>query len=135
MILISHLNAFFSVISLCVFFSLLILLRLSMAKSKMSLGKCHVALENMWIFFSNIFSYWLLTWFHSGKRTDSAWFQDFQILKVLHLVLCSWICSSDSWFIVYGDSNNICVLLLCENCINLNNVEKNKMNFCTHLTR
>ena len=26
-------------------------------------------------------------------------------------------------FIVYGNSNRICTLLLCENCINLNHVE------------
>ena len=34
-----------------------------------------------------------------------------------------WICSSVSWFIVYGNLNGICILLLCENCINLNYVE------------
>ena len=34
---------------LCLF-SLLNLLRLSMAKSKIFLGKCHIALENMWVF-------------------------------------------------------------------------------------
>ena len=33
------------------FFSLLTLLRLSMAKSKMSFGKCHIALENIWVTF------------------------------------------------------------------------------------
>ena len=33
------------------------------------------------------------------------------------------ICSSVSWFIVYGKLNRICILLLCENCINLNYVE------------
>ena len=33
------------------FFSVLKLLRLSMAKSKISLGKCHIALENMWVIF------------------------------------------------------------------------------------
>jgi len=32
-------------------------------------------------------------------------------------------CSSVSWFIVYGNLNGICILLLCENCINLNYVE------------
>ena len=44
-------------------------------------------------------------------------------MKLLHLVLCPWICSSVSWFIVYGNLNKICILLLCENCINLNYVE------------
>ena len=33
------------------FFNLLTLLRLSMAKSKISLGKCHTALENVWVIF------------------------------------------------------------------------------------
>ena len=28
-----------------------------------------------------------------------------------------------SWFIVYENLNRICILLLCENCINLNYVE------------
>ena len=41
-------NAFFSAITFC-FFSLLASLRLPMAKSKISLGKCHTALENMWV--------------------------------------------------------------------------------------
>ena len=31
------------------FFGLIILLRFSMAKSKISLGKCHITLENMWV--------------------------------------------------------------------------------------
>ena len=47
---------------LCLF-SLLTLLRLSMAKSKISLGKCHIAFENMWVNFkltliSNIIPQW-----------------------------------------------------------------------------
>ena len=33
--------------------------------------------------------------------------------------LCSWICSSVFRFIVYGNLNRICILLLCVNCINL----------------
>ena len=40
---------------LCLF-GFLTLLRLSMAKSKMYLGKCHIALENMW----DIFKYVLI---------------------------------------------------------------------------
>ena len=47
------------------FLRLLTLLRLSMAKSKISLGKCHVALGNMWVIFkylliliSNIIPQW-----------------------------------------------------------------------------
>ena len=44
-------------------------------------------------------------------------------MKVSHPILHAWICSSVSWFIVYGNLNRICILLLCENCINLNYVE------------
>ena len=44
-------------------------------------------------------------------------------MKVLHLVLCPWIYSNVSWFIVYGNMNRIYILLLCENCINLNYVK------------
>ena len=44
-------------------------------------------------------------------------------MTFLHLVLCPWICSSVSWFTVYGNLNRIYILLLGENCINLNYVE------------
>ena len=44
-------------------------------------------------------------------------------MKFLHIVLCPCICSSVSLFIVYENLNRICILLLCENCINLNCVE------------
>ena len=44
-------------------------------------------------------------------------------MKCLCLVLCPWICSSVSWFIVHGNLNRICILPLCENCINLNYAE------------
>lgn len=47
------------------FFSLLTLMRLSMARSKISIGKCHTTLENMWLIFKyllilifNIISQW-----------------------------------------------------------------------------
>ena len=57
MILISHFEINFSFICfllcnhcLC-FFSLLAVLMLSMAKSKISLGKCHIVLENMWVIY------------------------------------------------------------------------------------
>ena len=43
--------------------------------------------------------------------------------EVVHLVSCPWVCSSVSWFTVYGNLNRICILMLCENCINLNHVE------------
>ena len=32
-------------------------------------------------------------------------------MKFLHFVLCPWICSSVSWFIVCGNLNRICILL------------------------
>ena len=51
--IISPVNAFFSAIILC-FFSL-VTLRLSMAKSKISLGKCHTALENICTLFKYLF--------------------------------------------------------------------------------
>ena len=49
MILFSHLRAFFSAITLCLYQSNI--LRRSMAWSKISLGKCHIALENTWVIF------------------------------------------------------------------------------------
>ena len=44
-------------------------------------------------------------------------------MKFFHLVLCPWICFSVSEFTVSKNLNRICILLLCENCINLNYVE------------
>ena len=41
----------------------------------------------------------------------------------IFLVLRPWICSNVSYFIVYGNLNRIHILLLCENCINLNYIE------------
>ena len=93
-----------------------------MAKSKISLGKCHITLENMRVIFSyllilisNIISY-------SDKRTDTM----ISILLEHEIsVPCfmSLICSSVTWFIVYGNLNRIYILQLCENYINLNYVE------------
>ena len=40
--------------------------------------------------------------------------------EIFEPVLCYWICSCISWFIVYGNLNRIFILLLCENCIILN---------------
>ena len=39
----------------CVFFSVLTVLWLSTAKSKISFGKCHSAFENMWVIFKYFF--------------------------------------------------------------------------------
>ena len=44
-------------------------------------------------------------------------------MKFLDLVSCTWVCSSVSEFIAYGNLNRICILLLCENCVNLGYVE------------
>ena len=44
-------------------------------------------------------------------------------MKFLHLVLCPWIYSSVSWFIIVGNLNRICTLLLCKHCIHLTYVE------------
>lgn len=49
--LLSHLHVFFSAV-IFFLFSLLTLLRLSKAKSNVSLGKGHIALENMWFIFN-----------------------------------------------------------------------------------
>ena len=43
----SHLNAFFFAIILCAF----AVFNLLEAKSKISLGKCHIELENIWVIF------------------------------------------------------------------------------------
>ena len=48
---------------------------------------------------------------------------NFQTMKFLHLVLCPWVCFGTYQNIVYGNLNRICILLLCENCTNLNYVE------------
>ena len=53
LILICHLNVFFSAITVC-FFSLLTFLWSSMAKSNISFDKCHTALENTWVIFKHI---------------------------------------------------------------------------------
>ena len=43
--------------------------------------------------------------------------------EIVHLISCPWVYSSVSWFTVYGNLNRICILMLCENCINLNYAE------------
>ena len=94
-----------------------------MAKLKISLDKCHIAFENMWV----IFKYHLIM----ISNIISQWYENrlCMISIPLHheiffyLVLCPRICSSIFSFIVYGNLNRICILLLYENCINLNCVE------------
>jgi len=68
---------------------------------------------------------------HSGDATFRADSRPICILVAtaigfgdsVELVLCPWICSSISWFIVYGNLNRIYILLLYENCINISYVE------------
>ena len=55
-------------------------------------------------------------WWEAKKNIAS-------IITFLHLVLCPWMCARVSQFIVYGNSNRICIWLWCENCIHLNYVE------------
>ena len=88
-----------------------------MAKSKISLGYYHTALENIWVIFkylliliSNIIPQW--------QENRLCMILDHEFLSFLYL----WICSNVSQFIVYGNFNRICILLFCENCINLNYV-------------
>ena len=105
---------------LCLF-SLLNLLRLSMAKSKIFLGKCHIALENMWVFLkylliliSNIIPQQQNIFCIISILLNHEIFAPFEIF-----VLRPYMCSSVFWFIVYKNLSRICILLLCENCINL----------------
>ena len=53
------------------FCSLLTFLRLSMAKSKVSLGKCQTTLENTWIIFMYLLTL-ISSLISSDKRTDST---------------------------------------------------------------
>ena len=84
----------------------------------------------LWLFFFNFtILYWfchISTWIghrytHVPHPEPSSLLPPRTILlsrpSALHLVLCLWVCSTVSWFIVYGNLNRICVLLLCENCI------------------
>ena len=46
----------------------------------------------------------------------------YSTMKLLYFVLCPWMRSIVSQLIAYGNLNRICILLLCENGINLNYV-------------
>ena len=102
------------------FCSLLILLRFSMAKSKISLGNYDIALENMWAIFKYlfIFIFNIIPQWQENRLCMISILLDYEIFAP-----CTWICCSVSWLIVYGSLNRICILLLCENYINLNDVE------------
>ena len=84
----------------------------------MSFGKCHVALENMQVIFK-----YLLILISNNFTLMKSMISIPLDHEILHFVLCPWICSSVSWFIVYGSLNRICILLLCESCINFTYVE------------
>ena len=71
-------------------------------------------------YFQISFDIYLQLNFHSDKRTDSVWLQFLQTMTLLYLILCPYILS---WFIVCGNLNRICNLLMCENYVNPNYVE------------
>ena len=62
-----------------------------MAKSKISPGKCHIALENVWV----IFKYLMILISNKLTMIKEQTLYNFN-MKFLHLVLCPWICSSVS---------------------------------------
>ena len=102
------------------FFDLLTLLRLSMAKSKIALGKCHIALENMWV----IFKYLLILIYNIIPRWLENRLQDFNTFRPSSF--CTWSYPLDmlQCLLVYSlwELDRICILM-CENCINLNYTE------------
>ena len=118
MILISHLNAFFSAVTLCVFFSLT-LLRLSVAKLKISLVKCHIAFENMWV----IFKYLLILLSNNSAVIREQTLHSFNTFWPWNFASCFISLGIFQCLLVYGNLNRTCILLLCENCISLNYVE------------
>ena len=113
--ILSYLHVFFSVIILFLF-SLLTLLRLSKAKS---LGKGHIALENMWF----ILKYLCILSSKIMIRTNC-------MISILldHEVFAPCFMSLDIFqcFLVYSlweHEQNLYPSVLCENCVNLNYVE------------
>ena len=89
-----------------------------MAKSKISPGKCHIALENVWV----IFKYLMILISNKFTMIKEQTLYNFNT-KFLHLVLCPWICSSVSQFTVYGNLNTIHILQLVWKLYNLNYVQ------------
>ena len=95
--LISHLNAFIFIITLCGFWSFNFMRFFSIAKSKISLGKCHIA-ENMWVYFkylliliSNIIPQWYekqaLYDFNTWPRNFCTLFNVHWLISVLHIYI------------------------------------------------
>ena len=115
---ISHLNTFFSAV-MPLFLSLLTLLGLSVATSETSFGRCHTELENMWAV--NVFYHWFLTQFHIDKRqTMISTPLDVETFTLFYVPGCVPVSSSllSMWTL-----NRMSILLLYENCMNLNYFE------------
>ena len=96
------------------FFSFSTLLRLSMAKSKISLGKCHIALKNMWV----IFKYLLML---ISNKIQTLY--DINTFRPWHFCTLFYIPGYVKVSHLYKNLNRIRILPLCENIINLNYVE------------
>ena len=92
-------------------------LRLSVAKSKISLGKYHVAFEKMWVTFKHFLIF----------ENDSEKGNRLRRIAIPsnHGIFAPSYMSLDmlKCLLVYRNLNRICILLLCENSINLNHVE------------
>ena len=93
--------------------------------NKNDIGKIHTALANMWI----IFRYLLILIFNIIPQ----WYENRLCMVSIPEIsrpdifasffnICRYV-SVSLKFIVYGNLNTICILLLSENCINLNYVE------------
>ena len=87
-------------------------------KTKQNKTKQNIAVTT-WIFLGKVMS--AFQFFFS--KLAIALFPRSKNLKFLHPALYPWLYSSVSYFIVYGNLKRICILLLCENCININYIE------------
>ena len=92
-----------------------------MAKSKNSLGKFHIALENMWV----SFKYLLIL---ISNIIPTVIRNRLCMISILlhHELFAPVICPGYvlfSLFTAYVNLNKICIQLLCEICINLNDTE------------
>ena len=93
-----------------------------MALSKISLGKCPIALENMWVIFKHLLILILniiLQWWE-----NRLWLLSISLDRDIFAPCLMFLDMSHCLLVyVYGNLNGICILLLCENCINLNYAE------------
>ena len=92
-------------------------------KSTISLGKCHIALENMWVIFKYllIFISNIIPQRYENRLCMTSIPLDHEIFCTLFYVP-GYVPVSPG-FTVYGNLNRICILLLCEDCINLHYAE------------